>query len=63
MNYIDLALKLMETGKHIVYSLIYLFLKLDLVLLVATATIERVFSAMNIIKNRMQNRMGDEYNG
>jgi hypothetical protein len=28
---------------------------------VATATAERTLSAMNIIKNRMRNRMGDDW--
>jgi hypothetical protein len=28
---------------------------------VATATAERALSAMNIIKNRMRNRMGDDW--
>ncbi|XP_050902146.1 uncharacterized protein LOC127111582 [Lathyrus oleraceus] len=49
----DLSIKLVETKKHIVYPLVYLLLKLSLILLVATATTERAFSAMNIIKNRM----------
>jgi len=57
----DLSLKLVETGKHIVYPLVYLLLKLSLILPVATASAERAFSAMSIIKNRMRNRMGDEW--
>ena len=34
---------------------------LALILLVATATIKRVFSTMNIIKNRLRNRIGDQW--
>ena len=34
---------------------------LTLILSVATTTIERVFSTMNIIKNRLHNRMGDQW--
>nr|KYP35117.1 hypothetical protein KK1_043870 [Cajanus cajan] len=48
-------MKLVETRKRVVYPLIFLFLELALILPVATASVERVFSAMNIIKNRMRN--------
>ena len=34
---------------------------LALILLVATATVERVFSAMNIIKNQLRNQIGDQW--
>ena len=53
--------KLVETRKNIVYPLVFLLLKLALVLPVATASVERTFSAMNIIKSRLRNRMGDEF--
>ncbi|XP_028091965.1 uncharacterized protein LOC114292255 [Camellia sinensis] len=36
-------------------------LDLALILPVATATVERVFSAMNIVKNWLRNRTGDEW--
>ena len=42
----ELAEKLVKTGKHDTYPLVYLLVKLVLILLVATATIERSFSAM-----------------
>ena len=57
----DLAQKMVETKKHIVYPLVYLLVTLTLVLPVATATIERTYSAMNIVKNRLRNRMGDQW--
>ena len=57
----DLAQKMVETGRNKVYPLVYLLLTLALILPVATATVERVFSAMNIVKNRLRNRMGDEW--
>ncbi|KAM5582361.1 hypothetical protein ABKV19_002668 [Rosa sericea] len=57
----SLAQKLVETGKHKTYPFVYLLITLALVLPVATATVERAFSAMNIIKNRMRNRMGDQW--
>ncbi|XP_057747944.1 uncharacterized protein LOC130967139 [Arachis stenosperma] len=56
-----LSQKLVETKKHIVYPLVFLLLKLALILPVATASVERTFSAMNIIKSRLRNRMGDEW--
>ena len=34
---------------------------LALILPVATITVERAFSAMNIIKNRLHNRIGDQW--
>ena len=48
-----LAIKMVETKKHIVYPLAYLLVALALILPVATATVERTFSAMNIMKNRL----------
>jgi hypothetical protein len=57
----DLSIKLVETRKHIVYPLVYLLLELSLILPVATATAERAFSAMKIIKSELRNRMGDKW--
>ena len=57
----DLAEKMVETKRHIVYLLAYLLVTLALVLPVATAIVERTFSAMNIVKNRLRNRMGDQW--
>ena len=57
----DLARLLVETGRQKVYPLVYLLLTLALILPVATAMVERAFSAMNIFRNRLQNRMGDEW--
>lgn len=56
-----LAREMVLTKKHIVYPLVYLLMKLALTLPVATATVERAFSAMRILKNRLRNRMGDEW--
>ncbi|KAJ9173659.1 hypothetical protein P3X46_016773 [Hevea brasiliensis] len=52
--------KMVATRKHIVFPLVYLIVKLSLILPVAIATVERAFSAMNIIKSSLRNRMGDE---
>ncbi|ESR50593.1 hypothetical protein CICLE_v10033413mg [Citrus x clementina] len=50
----DLAQKMVETNKHKVFSSVYLLVTLALVLPVATTTVERVFSAMNYVKNRLR---------
>ncbi|PON53209.1 hypothetical protein TorRG33x02_305960, partial [Trema orientale] len=57
----DLAQKLVVTKKDKVYLLVYMLVTLALLLPVATATVERVFSAMNIVKNRLRNRIGDQW--
>ena len=44
-----------------VYPLVYLLVKLDLTLPVATATVERSFSAMKYIKNELRNQMGHQW--
>ncbi|KAL7196364.1 hypothetical protein ACSBR1_036387 [Camellia fascicularis] len=57
----DLTRKLVETKRDIVYLLVYLLVKLELIFLVATAIVERAFSAMKFIKNRLLNRMGNQW--
>ncbi|KAJ9564549.1 hypothetical protein OSB04_000515 [Centaurea solstitialis] len=57
----DLAQKMVETKRDKVFTLVYLLIKLAMILPVATATVERTFSAMNIVKNRLRNRMGDQW--
>ena len=57
----DLAKKMVETQRDKVFPLVYLLIRLVLTLPVATATVERTFSAMNIVKNRLRNRMGDQW--
>jgi hypothetical protein len=42
------------------YYVVYKLLKLVLILPVATASVERVFSMMNFVKNNQRNKMGDE---
>ena len=46
-----LVKKMVEMKKNVSYPLVYSLLTLTLILLVATATVKRIFSAMNIIKN------------
>jgi hypothetical protein len=56
---VDLSQILVETIKHLCYPLVYRLLKLVLVLPVATATVERCFSAMKIVKTYLRNRLND----
>ncbi|CAN1277350.1 hypothetical protein LINPERPRIM_LOCUS16301 [Linum perenne] len=56
----ELSRRMVETRKHILYPNVYLLIKLALLLPVATASVERAFSAMGYIKNKLRNRMGDE---
>ena len=51
----------METGKHNRYPMVYRLPKLVLVLPVATATVERCFSTMKIVKTYLRNCIGDSY--
>jgi hypothetical protein len=57
----DLARKMVKTKKDIIYSLVYLLVKLVLTLPIATVTVERIFSAMKYVKNQLHNRMGDQW--
>ena len=57
----DLARKMVETNKDVIYPLVYLLVKLLLTLPIATATVERSFSVMKYIKNELCNRMGDQW--
>ena len=47
--------------KNISYPLVYSLVTLVLILPVATAIVERAFSIMNIIKNQLRNRIGDQW--
>ncbi|XP_022889301.1 zinc finger MYM-type protein 1-like [Olea europaea var. sylvestris] len=53
------AQKLIETRSSCYFPLVYRLLTLALILPVATASVERVFSAMNLIKSDLRNKMGD----
>jgi len=43
------------------YGIVYKLFKLVLVLPVATASVERIFSAMNTIKNKLRSKMGQNF--
>ena len=55
----QLVEKMVEMKKNVSYPLIYSLVILTLILLVAIATVERAFSTMNVIKNRLRNQIGD----
>ncbi|CAN6586647.1 unnamed protein product [Malus baccata var. baccata] len=57
----DLAKELVKTGRCASYILVYKLLTLALVLPVATASVERAFSAMKIVKTPLRNKMGDQW--
>ena len=52
---------MVEMKKNVSYPLVYSLVTLALILLVATTTVERKFSTMNIIKNRLRNQIGDQW--
>ena len=55
----QLVEKMVEMKKNVSYPLVYSLVTLALILLVATVTVKRVFSAINIIKNRLRNQIGE----
>ena len=55
----QLVEKMIEMKKNVSYLLVYSLVTLALILLVATAIVERAFSIMNIIKNRLRNQIED----
>jgi hypothetical protein len=57
----SLAITMVKMERDITFPLVYRLIKLALLLPVATATVERAFSAMNIIKTDLHNRMSDEW--
>ncbi|EEE65886.1 hypothetical protein OsJ_21698 [Oryza sativa Japonica Group] len=57
----ELSMMLVKTERVRRYELVYRLLKLVLVLPVATAGVERVFSSMNYIKNKLRTKMGQKY--
>ncbi|KQJ83648.1 hypothetical protein BRADI_5g16026v3 [Brachypodium distachyon] len=57
----SLAIKMVETENHLVFPLVYKLIELALLLLVSTASVERAFSAMKIIKSKLHSRMANEW--
>ena len=52
---------MVQTERHLCYPLVYRLIELALILPVTTATVERAFSAMKIIKTELRNKMADEW--
>uniref|UniRef100_A0A1S3X944 Zinc finger MYM-type protein 1-like n=1 Tax=Nicotiana tabacum TaxID=4097 RepID=A0A1S3X944_TOBAC len=57
----DFARVMIVTKLDLTWPLIYLLVKLTLLILVATASVERAFSSMKYIKNDLHNRMNDDF--
>jgi hypothetical protein len=55
----SLSKTMVELERHIMFPLVYHIIELALLLPVATATFERAFSAMKIIKTELRNKMTD----
>ncbi|KAJ9536189.1 hypothetical protein OSB04_un000628 [Centaurea solstitialis] len=61
-NEVESDFRLLSDLVDIKFSpLVYLLIRLALTLPVATVTVERAFSAMNIVKNRLHSKMGDQW--
>ena len=58
---VKLYAKLVETNKCNTFAMVYKLLKLALLLLVATANVERVFSAMKVVKSKLSNKTNDQW--
>ena len=52
---------MVEMKKNVLYPLVYSLVTLALILPVTTVTVERTFSVMNIIKNRLRNQIEDQW--
>ncbi|XP_052619650.1 uncharacterized protein LOC111918703 [Lactuca sativa] len=57
----DLSRLMVNTRKHRSYPLVYKLLKLALILPVATASVERCFSKIKLLKTDLRNKIGDEF--
>ena len=58
---VDLCHRLAESGKSNAYPLVDRLIRLTATLPVSTATTERAFSAMKLVKTGLRNKMGDEF--
>ncbi|KAL7601668.1 hypothetical protein Lser_V15G25498 [Lactuca serriola] len=57
----ELSHLMVSTGKHRSYPLVYKLLKLALILPVPTASVERCFSKMKLLKTDLRNKICDEF--
>jgi hypothetical protein len=56
----ELSVMLVETGKNLRHFIVYKLLKLVLILPIATASVERVLPAMNLVENKLRSRVGEQ---
>ncbi|GAV69961.1 Dimer_Tnp_hAT domain-containing protein [Cephalotus follicularis] len=61
LTIVELSHGLVKTEKSEIYHLVFRLIRLVLTLPVSTATTERSFSTMTIVKTRLRNKMKDEY--
>lgn len=52
---------MVKTTKHRTFPLVHRLIELALILPVATSSVERIFSAMNIIKIDLRNKISDDW--
>jgi len=57
----DLCAKHVETNKCNTFVVVYKLLKLTLLLPITTASVERVFSDMKVVKSNVCNKMRDQW--
>jgi hypothetical protein len=57
----SLSIKMVQTEKHVVFPLVYKLIELVLLLSVSTASVDRTFSAINIIKRELRNKIEDDW--
>ncbi|KAM3328908.1 hypothetical protein ACQJBY_026167 [Aegilops geniculata] len=57
----DLTKGIVKTGKSSDYPMVERLLRLVITLPVSTATAERAFSAMKLVKTRLRSKMGDDF--
>jgi hypothetical protein len=59
-SFVELSVMLVETRKSLKHPIVYKLLKLVLVLPIATASVERVFYAVDLVMNKLRNRVGEQ---
>jgi hypothetical protein len=57
----DLAVRMVQSDRHVVFPFVYHLIELALVLPVTTTFMERAFSSINIIKTKLRNKTVDEW--
>jgi hypothetical protein len=57
----SLAEKMIKTKKNLIFSLVYMHIKLLLLISVAIVIVEKVFSVMHIVKSKLRNRMRNKW--